>query len=112
MSKISAIMRRADQQKRQQVEQERRKAEDDRIAAIEERSLKHALGGAVEQGFKAGSPFGRCDIEFVRRHPSDAGRKRPSSPAGEVADKGRKWGGALPLPGSYETGKEGSERLH
>jgi hypothetical protein len=43
------------------------------------------------------------DNEIVRPHLNNAGRKRLSSPAGEVADKGRKWGGCL--PGSFETGK-------
>lgn len=95
MPKISDVLRHADQQERERIEQERRKAEAERLAAIEERYLKRVLGGAI----LARAP----SISRLCPHPNDAGRKPPSSPAGEVADKGRKWGGCL--PGSFETGK-------
>lgn len=100
---ISEILRRKDQEQRDRAEQERRRAEAAQLAAIEERCLRHVLGSAIEQGCNAWSRYGLPDKKYVRPHPSDAGRKRLRSPAGQVADKGRKWGGCL--PGSFETGK-------
>jgi hypothetical protein len=93
---INDLLRRKDQERREHAERERIRAEAARLAAIEERCLKHVLGGWVEQVQKSRSAY-------PRPHPSDAGRKPVLSPAGEVADKGRKWGGCL--PGSFETGK-------
>jgi hypothetical protein len=93
---INNLLRRRDQEQRDHVVRERSRAETARLAAIEERYLKQVLGGAVEHVRKARSIY-------LRPHPSDAGRKSVLSPAGEVADKGRKWGGCL--PGSFETGK-------
>jgi hypothetical protein len=82
---INNLLRRIDQEQRGRFEQDRRKAQAE-LAAIEE---SYALG--------------ERDNEIVRLHPNNSGRKRLSSPAGDVADKGRKWGGCL--PGSFETGK-------
>jgi hypothetical protein len=94
---------------RAEKERERCQAEAERIAKIEERYLKRVLGGAIEDGhntcFIPGIPgwfhVGLLDEKIVRPHPSDAGRKRLKSPAGETAD--RKW--AVRLPGSFETRK-------
>jgi hypothetical protein len=99
---INDLLRRKDQERREHAEGERIRAEALRLAAIEERCLKHVLGGWVEHLQKSRSV--RARSVYLRSHPSDAGRKPVLSPAGEVADKGRKWGGCL--PGSFETGKK------
>jgi hypothetical protein len=98
---INNLLRRRDQEQRDHVERERSRAKAARLAAIKERHLKQVLSGAVEQILKARSV--RDLHVHLRPHPSNAGRKRLLSPAGEVADRGHKWAGCL--PGSFETGK-------
>jgi hypothetical protein len=63
-------------------------------------STSWAIGSSI---YKDRAPLEPA-TSYLRPHPSDAGRKPVLSPAGEVADKGRKWGGCL--PGSFETGKK------
>ena len=63
-------------------------------------SFRRAFAGAVAHGMKAERPH---DKAALRPHPSDEGRRPIISPAGEVADKGRRWGGVL--PGSFESGR-------
>jgi hypothetical protein len=94
---VGSALRRFDQEQRELAEKERRAAEATRLAAIEERRLKRVLGGAIEGGYRASQP------DLPKPHPSGGGRKPLTSPAGEVADKGPKWGGLL--PGSFETGR-------
>jgi hypothetical protein len=91
---LNDLLRRRVQEQRERAERERIRAEAARLATIEERCLKLGrLGRATTKSRSA----------YPRPHPSDAGRKLVLSPAGEVADKGRKWGGCL--RGSFETGK-------
>jgi hypothetical protein len=94
---LSDIARR----QRPEAERERHKAEAERIAAIEERFLKRALSDAMDV-WSAGRWRYRNTFP-PRPHPNNAGHRQITSPAGEAADKGRKWGGCL--PGSFETGK-------
>lgn len=85
---------------RAEAERERRKAEAERVAANKERCFKRAFSDAIERLDQ------RYSDDRPRPHPNNAGRRPIKSPAGEAADKGRKWGGGyLPLPGSFETGK-------
>jgi hypothetical protein len=100
MEKINHLFRRVDQVRHERVEQEKRKAEGERLAAIEERYLKRVLGDAAVTGIKQGRRILRV---LPTPHPSDARHKQLTSPAGQVSDKGRKWGGCL--PGSFETGR-------
>ena len=93
---LNDLLRRRVQEQRERAERKRIRAEAARLATIEERCLKRVLGGWVEQLQKSRSAY-------PRPHPSDAGRKPVLSPAGEVADKGRKWGRCL--RGSFEIGK-------
>jgi hypothetical protein len=83
---LNDLLRRKVQEQRERAERERIRAETARLAAIEERCLKRVLGGWVEQLQKSRSAY-------PRPRPSGAGRKPVLSSAGEVADKGRKWGG-------------------
>jgi hypothetical protein len=102
---------------RAEAERERRKAEAERVAGIEERCLKRVLGAAIEHGNKMRSPSSRWihgyGNDCPRPHPNNAGRKPIKSPAGEAADKGRKWGGGVCLclgaskPGSGDSGNPG-----
>lgn len=64
-------------------------------------SFRRAFANAVEHGMEARRP--RDDKAPLRPHPSDEGSRPIMSPAGEVADKGRKWGGIA--TGSFENGK-------
>lgn len=82
---------------RAEAERERLKAEAERIAEIEARSFRRAISDAIERRLDGYSD------DRPRPHPNNAGRKPVTSPAGEAADKGRKWGGYC--PGSFETGK-------
>jgi hypothetical protein len=93
---LNDLLRRGVQEQRERAERERIRAEAARLATIEEGCLKPVLGGWVEQLQKFRSAY-------PRPRPSDARRKPGLSPAGEVADKGRKWGGCL--RGSFEIGK-------
>jgi hypothetical protein len=66
--------------------------------------ILRALGASVAHGMtQSRSTFYPADKAALRPHPSDAGLRPVSSPAGEVANKGRKWGGLV--FGSFETGK-------
>jgi hypothetical protein len=100
MAKVHHLIRCADQVRHERVEQEKRKAEGERLAAIEERNLKRVLGEAAVIVIQQGRRIHRV---LPTPHPSDAGHRQLTSPAGQVSDKGRKWGGCL--PGSFETGR-------
>ena len=98
---ISEILRRKDQEQRDRAEQERRK-----LGLRNSLRLKNVVLGTFwaarsNKDVTLGPDTGCQMKNYVRPHPSDAGRKRLRSPAGQVADKGRKWGGCL--PGSFET---------
>jgi hypothetical protein len=90
------LLRRRVQEQCERAERERIRAEAARLATIEEGWPQARLGRLVEQLQKFRSAY-------PRPRPSDARRKPGLSPAGEVADKGRKWGGCL--RGSFEIGK-------
>jgi hypothetical protein len=102
MSRISDVMRPGEQLKRELPEHERRKAEAERIAAIEERYLKRVLGGSIDDP-SAHRRLWQLTDERTRPRRNNARRKPISSPAGNAADKGLKWG--FCLPGSFETGE-------
>lgn len=86
---------------RDRAEKERRKAQ----AEIEKRYALRGLSAVAEAAVEGSwlTPHRPRLDNGPRPHPNDMGRKPIVSPAGDAADKGRKWGGLL--PGSFETGK-------
>ena len=112
MASIDHILQRARQRRAlQEAADERRLKE--RLLAEAERAEQiacevaasvtlRALGAATAHGSKA-ERVRDDDKANLRPHPNAQGRKPLASPAAEVADKGRKWGGVL--PGSFETGR-------
>jgi hypothetical protein len=100
MAKINHLIRHVDQVRRELVEQEKHKAEAARLAATAERDLKHLLGGSIITSRYEGR---RILTVAPTPHPSDAGHKRLTSPAGQMSDKTRGWVGCL--PGSFEAGR-------
>ena len=114
MASIDRILQRARQRRALQEEVDERRLKErllansaraeqiarDVAATVTLRALVDAC--SVATGPSSGRPS-RTIQEAVRPHPNARGRKPLSSPAAEVADKGRKWGGVL--PGSFETGR-------
>jgi hypothetical protein len=71
-------------------EQQRLVAEAQREREDDFRMCMGLVGDAAAEGIHKGGRILRVN---PTAHPSDAGRKPLPSPAGEVADKGRKWFG-------------------